>query len=167
MKIVRMARLSVCVLLMARLLASCSSGTPSSTAEDETAIRRLLTTAQEATLRRDARLYATQFAEDADWENAFGDRITGRDSIVKNMEYVYKMFPQQSRFEIRDTRIRFITPEVAVADVERHITGQVNARGETLSPRRVRDTKIFRKTDGKWQVVLYRVGDLRSHQELQ
>ncbi|MGI8785128.1 MAG: YybH family protein [Acidobacteriota bacterium] len=145
----------------------CSAQTVSGSAKDEAAIREVLTQFEQAFEKRDARIYAMNFAEDADWENAFGSREKGRVNIEKRLTGVYQMF-QQANQTIKEIRIRFVTPGVAVADVDREIAGQVSAAGDrNLPPRRVRTTHVFRKEKGKWQVVVFRVTDLRNPQEVQ
>ena len=138
-----------------------------SRAKDEEAIRQVLARFEEAFEKRDARIYALQFVEDADWENAFGSREKGRANIEKRLAGVYKMF-QQAKQQIVELRVRFITSDVAVADVDREIFGQMSADGvRKLPPRKVRTTHIFKKKKGIWRVVVFRVADLRNPQDVQ
>ncbi|MBA2703135.1 MAG: SgcJ/EcaC family oxidoreductase [Blastocatellia bacterium] len=145
----------------------CGAQIASGSANDEAAIRQVLAQFEQAFEKRDAKIYAMTFAEDADWENAFGSHEKGRANIEKRLRGVYQMF-QQSNQTIKEVRIRFITPRVAVADVDREIVGQVSAGGDRkLPPRRVRTTHVFKKEKGNWQVVVFRVADLRNPQEVQ
>jgi uncharacterized protein (TIGR02246 family) len=138
-----------------------------SRAKEEEAIRQVLAQFEQAFDKRDAKIYAKSFVEDADWENAFGSREKGRANIEKRLTGVYQMF-QQAKQQIVELRIRFITSDVAVADVDREIVGSVSAGGDkNLPPRKVRTTHIFRKKKGIWLVVVFRVSDLRNPQELQ
>ncbi|MCA1602299.1 MAG: SgcJ/EcaC family oxidoreductase [Acidobacteria bacterium] len=144
----------------------CGAQTARGSAKDEAAIRQVLAQFEQAFEKRDAKIYAANFAEDADWENAFGSREKGRANIEQRLAGVYKMF-QQANQTIKETRISFVTPNVAVADVDREIVGQVSDAGDRkLPPRRVRTTHVFRKDKRKWQVVIFRVTDLRNHQEV-
>jgi len=135
--------------------------------KEEKAIRQVLAQFEQAFEKRDARIYAMNFAEDANWENAFGSREKGRANIEKRLRGVYQMF-QGGNQTIKEIRIRFITHSVAVADIDREIAGQVSAeRDRKLPPRRVRTTHVFKKEKGNWQVVVFRVADLRNPQEVQ
>ncbi len=138
-----------------------------SRAKEEEAIRQVLAQFEQAFEKRDARIYAMSFVEDADWENAFGSREKGRANIEKRLAGVYKMF-QQARQQIVELRICFITSDVAVADVDREIFGQVSAEGaKKLPPRRIRTTHVFKRRKGIWRVMVFRVADLRDPQDVQ
>ena len=138
-----------------------------SRAKEEEAIRQVLAQFEQAFEKRDARIYAMSFVEDADWENAFGSREKGRANIEKRLTGVYKMF-QQARQQIVELRIRFITSDVAVADVDREIVGSVSAGGDkNLPARKVRTTHVFKRKKGIWRVMVFRVADLRNPQEVQ
>jgi hypothetical protein len=77
---------------------------------------------------------------------------------------VYPLF-RDSRQLLTDERVIFVGPCVAVADVVRELTGIVNEKGVPVPDRRVRTTFVLRKETGKWQVVLFRAGDLRRRLE--
>lgn len=135
-----------------------------SRAGEEKAIRQVLAQFERAFEKRDAKLYAMNCAEDGEWENAFGSREKGR---AKRLRGVYQMF-QGANQTIKEIRIRFITNSVAVADVDREIAGQISAEGDRkLPPRRVRTTHVFKKEKGNWEVVVFRVADLRNPQDVQ
>ena len=65
--------------------------------------------------------------------------------------------------QITELRIRFITSDVAVADVNAEILGQARAAGgrHTLSGK-FRTTHVFKKKKGSWRVVVFRSADLRD-----
>ena len=144
----------------------CSPQTAKSSGEDEAPIRAVLARLEQAFEERDAKLYASNFAEDADWENAFGGREKSRANIEKRLAGVYQMF-QRANQTIKEIRIRFITPDVAEADVDREIVGQTSESGKPLPPRKVRTTQVLKKENGKWRVVVFRVADLRNPREVQ
>lgn len=132
---------------------------------EEMAIRRILDDLSRAFEARDAELYARHFAEDADWENAFGGRARGRSEIQTFISRVYPLFARSAQ-TLLETRVRFVTPDVAVADVDREITGQVSTRGVPLPPRRVRTTHVLRREEGEWRIDVFRVADLRDASEM-
>ena len=101
------------------------------TRDDEVAIREILARFLEAFDKRDPELYAASFAEDADWENAFGHHLQGRERIRKAIAQVYPLFTDSVQ-TVTDTRIRFVTPDVAVTDTVRHLTKIVDGRGESV-----------------------------------
>jgi len=163
----RTERLLAAATLLLVFTCPCIAQPELSSAEDEATIRKILARFEEAFEKRDAKIYASNFAEDGDWENAFGGREHGRANIERRLAGVYQMF-QQAKQEVKEIRIRFVTPDVAVGDVDREITGQVSERGErTLPPRKVRTTHVLKKENGQWWVVVFRVADLRNPREVQ
>ncbi len=61
-----------------------------------------------------------------------------------------------------ETRVRFVTPSVAVADTYWHVVGQVYGGETKPGPDRWgRTTYIFEKDNGAWTEVIERVADLR------
>ena len=156
------------LLMLAIIVTACSTQKKiTNPVNDEKAIRDVLGQFELAFEKRDANIYAMNFSEDADWENAFGSREKGSENIKNRISGVYKMFQQANQI-IKEIRIRFISSDVAVADVDREIAGQVSEGGDKKLPsRKVRTTHILRKEKGKWKVVVFRVADLRNPQEVQ
>lgn len=132
--------------------------------DEEAAIHRILDRFKEAFERRDAEIYAANFSEDADWENAFGGRARGRAQIREFIANVYPLF-RDSTQRVVDVRINRVAPDVFVVDVVRELTGIVNASGKPVPDRRVRTTQVLRAEQGEWEVVLFRAADLRRHLE--
>ena len=152
--------------LLVIIATSCHTQKITNSVNDEQAIREVLANFEKAFEKRNAKIYAANFTEDAEWENAFGNREKGRDNIEKRIGGVYQMF-QQANQKIKETRIHFITSDVAVADVDREILGQVSEGGDRkLPPRNVRTTHVLKKENGKWLVIVFRVADLRNPQEI-
>lgn len=69
---------------------------------DEAAVRRILENLFRAFEARDPELYARHFAEDADWENAFGGRARGRSEIQTFMSRVYPLFARSAQTLLGD-----------------------------------------------------------------
>lgn len=133
-----------------------------SRAKEEEAIRQVLARFEEAFEKRDARICALEFVDDADWENAFGSRETGRGNIEKRLASVYKLAPQ-ARQQIVELRIRFLTSDVAVADVDIEIFDHIRAEyAKKDPPKKSRTTHVLRRKKGNWRVVVVRVADLRN-----
>ncbi len=155
------------VIAIAWLMAPPVFGQLSSRAKEEEAIRQVLARFEVAFEKRDARICTADFVEDADWEDAFGIRAQGRSSIERSLAGAYQIPPQGQR-QITELRIRFITSDVAVADVNAEILGQARAAGgrHTLSGK-FRTTHVFKKKKGSWRVVVFRSADLRDSRDIQ
>lgn len=101
-------------------------------------------------------------APDLDWENAFGIRYNNlktRDAFYKDAVAPLQKDDADTTLEVK---VRFLTPDAAVADEYWHIVGQLDMDTHKPGPDRWgRTTYIFTKKDGVWTEVLERVADLR------
>lgn len=128
---------------------------------DEAAIRKVVDEFNDAWNARSASRYAAVFAEDADWENAFGGRRKGRKEI---QEFIGVLVSQFSSAEetITDTRVWCMSPKLALIDVYQTVSGQKLPGGGIVPTRRIRMTQLYEKNGGKWQIKVHRVADLRQ-----
>ena len=97
-----------------------------------------------------------------DWENAFGVRYA--DLKKRDAFYGAVVKPQfkSATDNTLETKVRFVTPDVAVADTYWRVVGQVYAGQTKAGPDRWgRTTYILKKQNGAWVEVIERVADLR------
>jgi len=101
-------------------------------------------------------------AADLDWENAFGIRyfnLAKRDLFYK--KYVTPL-QKEGTFTRLEVKIKFVEPNVAVADEYWREQGQLDRATQKPGPDRWgRTTYVFTKKDGVWTEVLERVADVR------
>jgi len=101
-------------------------------------------------------------AADLDWENAFGIRYF--DLAKRGLFYKKYVTPLQKNgtFTRIEVKIKFVEPNVAVADEYWREQGQLNRATQKPGPDRWgRTTYVFTKKDGVWTELLERVADLR------
>lgn len=132
--------------------------------EDEAAIRALAGEFDAAWTAKSASRYAATFSEDADWENAFGNRRRGRKEIEESAARLLGNSFASVTETLTDTRVSCIAPNVALGDLYQTITGQKGPSGNVLPDRHIRMSQIYLKRDGKWQIRVHRVADLRGFQ---
>lgn len=103
-----------------------------------------------------------------DWENAFGVRYydtAKRDAFYHEVVTPLQKDDTDSTLEIK---VKFLKPDVAVADEYWHVVGQIDQATNKPGPDRWgRTTYIFTKANGpdgkpQWTEVMERVADLRS-----
>ena len=132
-------------------------------ASDEAAVRQLVKDFDAASATHSASKYAAAFAEDADWENAFGDQRRGRKEIEHAMTSVMRTFTTATE-TITDVRVVCLRPDVALVDIYQTIEGQKTPKKGLLIPtRHIRMTQVHEKRDGTWRIRVHRVTDLRGH----
>src|SRR6202045_3416665 len=111
------AFLSVPLLLILVLSDALSqTAAPPNREQDEKAIKQVLTGFVEAWNRHDAKAFSMVFAEDADFTNVRGMVAHGRTEVEKLHAPRFATNFKDSNQKITETKIRFITPDVAAVD---------------------------------------------------
>ena len=132
-----------------------SSSFVSGSAADETAIRAIVK--NQAANKPDPHL-----AADLDWENAFGIRYSDLKKMKKFYGEEVTPLQQDDTDTTLEVKVKYITPEIAVADEYWHIVGQLDYKTDKPGPDRWgRTTYILKKENGTWTEVMERVADLR------
>lgn len=130
---------------------------PEPDASDEAAIVAILEDQYAALLAMDAERYAAHLHPDAVWENALGDRYEGRDAILDfNTRVAATM--EGAHYEGWAATVRFVTGEVAVADVQATLVGQ-HVGGRRLVDRPMLNVYVLRKDGDAWSVAHTRIRD--------
>ena len=133
--------------------------------KDETAIRKVVNEFNNAWAEKNLNKYMALFAEDADWENAFGGRRNGHKEIEKLYANLITQFSTAKEI-ITDIKIGCISPNIALVDIYQTIEGQkLPKSGRIIPPRHIRITQIYKKLNNNWQIKVHRVADLREMKE--
>ena len=138
-------------------------------APDEAAIGEVLIKLARGFASNDADGLDALYAEDADWTNAFGTSLHGRDTIIR---YLEKLFAD-SRFEAGhmvgepQASIRFAAGgNVAIVKTYVEREGQRTVAGGKLPVRRNHSLKVLEKRHGRWTIVSEIYMDARDEQTL-
>ena len=149
------------------IVVSVASGQPPSqkpkevgAAEDETAIRAIVDHWQRAWTKFDASVLEGDYADDADWSNAFGVRNKGSAKILAFMAGMFKRPNVQGRRTTWDEpRIRFVRSDVALASRDYKTLGHKTLDGHEMPQRNTHSTWLLTKDDGKWRIVSQIISD--------
>ena len=121
--------------------------------EDESAVRALL---QGADGDNKNATKARQYAVDADWTNSFGDRLHGREALVRKFDQLaHSAFYQSGRDAAgSDTvDVRFVRPDVAVVHEYEDVIGQTDpTTGKPMPVRRIHHQYVVTKEGGRWLI---------------
>jgi uncharacterized protein (TIGR02246 family) len=129
-------------------------------AEDEKAVRAIVLHWQEGWSKFDASALAGDYADDADWQNAFGVRLKGRAAILAFMTAMYKRPNVQGRRTTWDEpKIRFLRPDVAVAYRDYQTIGHKAIDGSEMPQRKTHSTWFLTKDGGRWRIASQIISD--------
>src|SRR6476469_303689 len=129
-------------------------------AADEAAIRAIVNHWQHAWEKFDASVVRGDYADDADWINAFGVTRSGADKIVAQMATFLKNPAVQGRHTQWDEpRIRFLRSDVALAHRDYKTVGQKTLDGVAMPQRITHATWFLTKENGKWLIASQVISD--------
>ena len=108
----------------------------------------------------DAGQATADYADDAEWLNAFGVRKNGRVEIRAFLESVWASEHTHTYRVARSGQaIRFLCPDVAVAWGSWTGDDQRTRDGKLLPPRVGNDLRILTKRDGRWLIASHMIMD--------
>jgi uncharacterized protein (TIGR02246 family) len=129
-------------------------------AEDEAAVRTIILHWQQSWENFDASVLQGDYAEDADWLNAFGVRIKGGGKIVEFVKTVVKRPAVQGRHTTWDEpTIRFLRSDVALATRDYRTIGHVALDGKEMPQRNTHSTWLLTKEGGRWRIASQVISD--------
>ena len=139
------------VLLLACVLVSGARAQQSSKA-DEDAIRQIVQQVQDGWNAHDGKAFAAPFAEDADYVVINGMVLKGREAIDKAHAGIFAGIYKDSRNAATVKSIRFLRPDVGVAQVEWNLEFR---DGAETKKNRAMNTMVMTKQDGKWSIAVF------------
>ena len=98
--------------------------------------------------RGDIKAVVEAYAPDCDFLSASGQRLKGRDALEKYIANGFAESKEGLKLKHSDSTVRFLKPDVAIADGTWEITGRPEG-----TPARGHYTAILMKRDGQWLVV--------------
>lgn len=130
------------------------------TGEDEAAIRAIVNHWQQSWENFDASILAGDYADDADWLNAFGIRIKGGAKIVEFVSKVVKRPTVQGRYTTwAEPTVRFVRPDVALASRDYTTVGHKTLNGQEMPQRNTHSTWLLTKDGGRWRIASQVISD--------
>jgi uncharacterized protein (TIGR02246 family) len=124
------------------------------TAEDEATVRAIVSHWQQSWESFDASILAGDYAEEADWLNAFGVRLKGGAKIVDFVSKVVKRPAVQGRHTTwGEPTVRFVRSDVALAYRDYATVGHKALNGQEMPQRNTHSTWLLTKDGGKWRIA--------------
>jgi uncharacterized protein (TIGR02246 family) len=114
----------------------------------------------EAWNRHDMDAFAKLFTDDADFVNVRGMRWIGRHAIREAHAASHATIFKNSQLGLRESSVRFLRPDIAVARSVTEVTGQINASGETSPPRSAMLTLVMVNVENKWMIAVAQNTDI-------
>jgi uncharacterized protein (TIGR02246 family) len=136
-------------------------------ADDPGAVESLISKLFVAANASDVKGFVAVFAEDAEFTNVFGQLAKGRKAIEDFHVPLFSEprrpgFPSfvNARFEVLESRIRFLRPDVAAVDVKWRQTGAIAPDGQPWGTRIGMMTWVVTRENGIWAIAVSHNTDL-------
>lgn len=145
-------RVIAAIVLALGLCGPAASQSAAARAEDEAAIRAIITGLAEAWTRGDAKAWSEPFVEYADFTVWNGRQIQGRDAITSGHEQIFSTVYKETKQRLDVRRIRFLRGDVAVV----HVEGSVVKKAEEFpATPQVVPVFVMTKENGRWRIVAF------------
>jgi uncharacterized protein (TIGR02246 family) len=131
-----------------------------SSADDEAAIRTVIADQTAAFNRHE--VDRTVFTDDADFVNAQGIWLQGAPAIESGRRAQFQSALKAATIKPLDLRVRFLTPDVAIAHATYEISGMVGLDGLTMPPHRELSLRVLTKNNDRWLVTAFHITAISS-----
>jgi uncharacterized protein (TIGR02246 family) len=114
-------------------------------------------------LKKDAKLAAKDYSDDADWTNAFGMKKKGRAEIQQFLTEVFSLpFVMAGQSKTAEQSVRMVTPNVAIVTTRVERVGQLTPTGEQLGTRQTSHVRVLLKAGNEWKIISHLISDARD-----
>ena len=138
---------------------------PARAQEAEAAIRAIVAEQVLAWNAGDGTRYASRLSPDASFTNLFGMGMYGAPAFANRHNEILSTFYKGTRKQHVVRRIRFLTRDVAIVDIDNQVQGVKAMPGGMVVPPdgvvRTQLMEVFARRDGQWWVEAYHNVDLK------
>ncbi len=143
----------ICTVLLA------TSATVFASEEDKALILETLESWDQGWEHRNADMAVSDYAEDADWTNAFGDRYQSKEELRKGLEFIFSldfvMAGDSEGHEFDD--ITFLSSNVALVRSKLVRVNQKTSTGMLMPDRHIDHLRVYHKRSGQWLIVSHMI----------
>lgn len=130
---------------------------------DTPLIEKVIENWNQGWLKKDAKLAAKDYSNDADWTNAFGMKKKGRAEIEQFLTQVFSLpFVMAGQSKSSEESVRMLRPDVALVITRVERVGQLTPTGEQLGTRQTSHLRVLLKVDGEWKIISHLISDARD-----
>lgn len=126
---------------------------------DEALILETLESWDQGWAHKNAELAVTDYADDADWTNAFGDRFQSKEELQAGLEFIFSldfvMAGDSEGSEFND--ITFLTSHVALVRSKVVRVNQKTSTGMLMPDRHINHLRVYENRGGQWLIVSHMI----------
>ena len=145
----------VAVSLVTFGIASLSGAQQLGTADDEAAVRKVIVEMTDGFNDHDGKAAARMYTPDARLVSVRGDMMNGQAGIEKGLSAILTSRAKNATQRTMDVTVRFIRPDVALANVTNELSGLLAPDGHALPSHQELSLRVFVKEGGVWQIAAF------------
>lgn len=157
---------SLCVTVA--IIAAVGSSPVRAQSAAETEIRALVAAQASAWDAGDAKGYAKDVSPDVSFTNLFGMVMYGAPAFIERHQQILATFYKGTTKHHQIRRVRFVTPDVAIVDIDNEVRGvKAMPAGISVPPDGVVKTQlmeVFARRGGRWWIEAYHNVDTKPPQ---
>lgn len=101
----------------------------------------------------DARAYGARYSPDGTFTNTNGTIDLGRNEVVRTAEEAFQGVLAGTKVSLAVRKLRLIRPDVAVADLDTHVSGLPAADNGPGGEARISQMLVLVEEDGRWWIT--------------
>jgi len=121
---------------------------------EEEAVRTVGRQVIETWNAHDMKAFAQLYTDDAEFVNVYGMWWTGRERIESEHEATHATVFRKSHLSAKETRVKFLRPDVASLHMRWDLTGLALPSGQALPDRKGVLVYILVKDSGAWRIAV-------------
>jgi uncharacterized protein (TIGR02246 family) len=133
---------------------------PASASEvDEALILETLESWAQGWAHQNAEMAVSDYADDADWTNAFGDRFRSKAELQKGLEFIFGldfvMAGESDGHQFND--MTFLNSDIALVRSKLVRTNQRTSSGQLMPDRHINHLRVYERRSGRWLIVSHMI----------
>lgn len=108
--------------------------------------------------KKDVELAISDYSEDTDWTNAFGDRIQSKSELRELLKEIFAMdFVMEGTDNYQNDDVQFLTDNFALLRSTNIRKGQKWSDGTLMNDRYIHHLRVYKKINNKWKIISHMI----------
>ncbi len=145
------------IILLIGLTFGCNSKKEETKIDIEKESKKILKTIDnwnEGWTKKDVELAISDYSEDTDWTNAFGDRIQSKSELRDLLNEIFAMdFVMEGTDNYQNEDVQFLTHDYALLRSTNIRKGQKWSDGTFMNDRYIHHLRVYQKINNEWKIT--------------
>ncbi|SHJ23886.1 YybH family protein [Aquimarina spongiae] len=108
--------------------------------------------------KKDVELAISDYSENTDWTNAFGDRMQSKSELRELLKEIFAMdFVMEGTDNYQNEDVQFLTDNYAILRSTNIRKGQKWSDGSVMNDRHIHHLRVYKKVNNKWEIISHMI----------